>query len=405
MRSKLGTKSRLAAHILALVLLIFMLVYTSPDSKTVEDQPRRLKPSVSINPAKPAPEADAAKSGVGTLDRVHTPAVATRVEPEQLRPPADPGAPRPERPAPPAPGIAAQTPGQPVTIDSAAALQPHAEPLRPPARTEDTPGDTLPDAGDSGAQDKDNVITELHAAPDAARENDAAQPTAQPTDAPETSATLSAEPATDAAAPETVTPEQTADESAASQSEPAESEDGSEVEDDDAQPSASQPDESGALVVAASETGAIKPIAAATPLANANLEVLGDGVYWLDPRHDLEKELAAVPELRSLILLAPLPGYHVQEFPHVKTEVIPADPADLTPDAADRFIHLTDGANKPVVIAVLPGARGAAFFKGAYLLHYRNMSPDDVLREITPELDDAGESRDDIVHRLMRLKN
>ncbi len=58
MRSKLGTKSRLAAHILALILLIFMLVYPSPDTMTAEKpQPRRRLPSVSIHPDKPGEDA------------------------------------------------------------------------------------------------------------------------------------------------------------------------------------------------------------------------------------------------------------------------------------------------------------------------------------------------------------
>jgi hypothetical protein len=338
MRSNLGTKSRLAAHILALILLIFMLAHTSPDSQPLEEpqqQPRRRTPSVSAYPDKPDEGAD--KAGVGTLDRVHTPAVATRVEAEALRPPSQPGAPRPARPAQPAPGIASETPAQAATIDNATPLRPHAEPLRPPE----------PAATDAAGIPAVNDVP-------------------------------AAEEGTAAPAPAETAMEQTAP---------------------------PQPDESGAMVVAAPDTGAIKPVAAATPLPNANLEVLGDGVYWLDPGHDPETELAAVPELRRLVVLAPLPGYRAQEFAHVKTEVIPADPADLTRDAADHFIHLTGGADKPVAVAVLPGTRGAAFFKGAYLLHHRAMTVQDMLREITPELDDAGDARDDIIHRLTRLKD
>lgn len=163
----------------------------------------------------------------------------------------------------------------------------------------------------------------------------------------------------------------------------------------------SQPDESGALVVAPVDAGASETVIA--PLKNANLEVLGDGFYWLSPRHDLEKELAAIPEVANLIVLAPAAEHAVAGFAHVKTDVLSAEPADLTRDAADRFVHLAGKKPGPVVAAALPGARGAAFFKAAYLLRGRDVSGDEVLGEISAELEEAGDAREEVVHRLLRL--
>lgn len=417
MRSKLGTRSRLAAHIMALVLLILMLVYTSPESRAPESRPEApLKPSVSVLPAKPAeePVPPAPATSEGTLDRVVTPAVATRAEPEELRPPADPEAPRPERPAAPEPGIAAPPPERTDTLDSATSLRPHSEPLRPPANmnaSEDEGGtvlDSTPSAdkanGDETPQEdavRDESAVDVPESVPAPESEEASPITELASDSsPDTDieSETSGEPDPEKAA-EDETP-------AADPVQPGEPEaEAAPANDDETQPSKPQPDETESLVVAPSETGSA-PVAAITPIPNANLEVLGDGVYWLDPRHDLETELATVPELRSLILLTPLPGYRAPGFEHVKTEAIPADLADLTSDAADRFIHLTtESANRPVVVAVLPVTRGAAFFKGVYLLRCRNMTEEDMLREIEPELRDAGEARDDIIHRLSRLKN
>lgn len=345
MRSKLGTQSRLAAHILAFIFLVWMLAGT-PNRPIRDDTVPPANP-VAATPAAPVPAASPAIPNpepprAGTLDRVATPVVATRVEPEALRPETG-GQPPEPRPAPDAPGIAAGHPAQPATIEKGASpLQPPEEPLRPPAE------DAEPESADGSAPTVDGE-----------------EPSAVASDP------VSAESAPDA----------------------------------ESVPSAPQPDESGAMGVAAPENGAGKPMAASTPLFNANLEVLDDGVYWLSSHYDLEHELASIPELRGLILLAPLPGYHSPGFGHVKTQVVSADAADLTRDAAERFIHLTESSARPIVVAVLPGARGAAFFKGAYLLEKRAMSDQEMLREIEPELEEAGDSRDDIVHRLARLED
>ena len=139
------------------------------------------------------------------------------------------------------------------------------------------------------------------------------------------------------------------------------------------------------------------------PLEHTNLEVLGAGVYWLAPGYDLQDGMAAIPEVKTLVLLVPLPGYQTDGIEHVKAAIIPADPGDLSEDAAAHFLHLTSGREAPVVVASLPGALGAAFFKGVYLMANRDLRPDAMLKEIEPELEEAGSARDEIIHRLIRL--
>ncbi len=407
MRSNLGTRSRLAAHILAVIVLALMLIYISPDTTAPATQtapaartiaaipavpvqtppeaipepiadalPETPRETPPIPPAAPAAGTEAsvfteapgiigapggAGADAGTLDQVQTPSAIARTEADALRPPA----------VPPMPADEAE---QPVDIGQ----EPPAEAIQPPEDMQEP--ETIQETEDAHEPEK----TAEPEAGGAAQEE-------QEQETPEV-------PAESAEQPE---PEQPAPEEQENAPTP-ETPETAETPQPDPQP-LPQPDESGSLVVAAPETGAINPVAAATPLPNATLEVLGDGVYWLDPRRDLETELAAIPELRSLILLVPLPGHRVTDFDHVKTEIIPADPADLTEDAAERFIHLTDAANRPVAVAALPGARGAAFFKGAYLLRNRALSAEEMLREIAPELDDAGTARDDIIHRLTRM--
>lgn len=166
------------------------------------------------------------------------------------------------------------------------------------------------------------------------------------------------------------------------------------------QSSDAQPDESGALVVAEPEDENTK---ASQPLHGVNLEVLDDGVYWIDPRHDLEAESSALPEIGMLVLLTPIPGYKGPDVEAAGTESVPAGMSDLSDDAVARFIHIVSSARRPVVVAALPGAHGAAFFKGAYLLARRGMDMGETLLEIDPELNEAGPDKEEIVHRLMRL--
>lgn len=372
MRSKIGTKSRLVAHIVALALFVFILVGAAPldalqDTHTpsprpvVQDVVAPVPAPVSV-PATPAvptvvnsapplsfPPADRS----ATVDEGSAPVTATQVAPDRLRPPGgvevQPASPRP------VPGIAASGKQPSETLGEVAARDPVYEPLRPAtdavAAPDVEPGDFPADAvqpvsGDEGAE----------------------YPVAAPDEAG---------PASSLSEPSAGIAEDT--------------------------PASSQPDESGEMVVAAPEPGERSPDLA--PLPNANIEVLDDNVYWLASRFDLDKELAALDRIGTLILLAPLPGHRVHGFEHVRTEVIPADISDLGREAADRFLHLAADKSGRVVIAVQSGARGAAFFKGAYFLANRNMSMEDVIAEIGPELEEAGGARDEIIHRLMRLRD
>ncbi|MCD8138583.1 MAG: hypothetical protein LUE17_02185 [Planctomycetaceae bacterium] len=396
MRSKIGTKSRLAAHILALILLIVLLVYGVPPQPSAYHP---LQPSVSI-PPEPTPAAEAAPvqpvvpeemppsqppvppepavvpipvstpvapaDPTATLDRIHSPADGESMPTGALRPPEPAAEPAPldETPAPADP-----EPVPEELPEEAIPVEPMPEDAAPLAdETVPTPVETLPEPEPAAEPIESLAVPEESAVPE---ETD--EPISEP--APQ-------------AGPEPVAP--------------AVPDDAETTE----QPAAAQPDESGSLVVAAPETGEDAPVPATAPLPRlANLEVLGDGVYWLDSGYDLEKELAAIPEIGTLVFLSPLPDHQSTGFEHVKTESIPADLADLDRDAAERYLHITSAEAGPVVTAVLPGARGAAFFKGAFLLANRKLDMEEVLRELEPELESAGEARDEIIHRLIRLQD
>jgi hypothetical protein len=139
------------------------------------------------------------------------------------------------------------------------------------------------------------------------------------------------------------------------------------------------------------------------PLADAALEVLGDGVFWLGAGHDLTRELSAVLEAKRILLLASgeEAGF---EIPAAASETIPARMADIGVDAAERFLFRIRDGPLPLVAAVLPGAEGAAFFKGAYLLLERNMDLSEAFSAILPDLPESGETGDEIRHRLSRLR-
>jgi hypothetical protein len=166
----------------------------------------------------------------------------------------------------------------------------------------------------------------------------------------------------------------------------------------------SQPDESGALEVAEGDPAdhGSEPVLA--PLADGGLEVLGDGVYWLSSRRDLIGELAAVPEAKTLVLLAPDGKFETSLPDGLRTEIIPAGMGDIGIDAAEHFLTLVDGEDIPLVIAALPDTGAAAFFKGVYLLVTRGKALDDVFKTIAPDLPGEGKKDEEIRHRLSRLR-
>lgn len=417
MRSKIGIKSRLAAHILALILLIIMLVYLAPPQSvrarpaapavqtaaasqptTPAVIPAPVAPTPSANTAEPAASESETNTGIGQepalpAEQENSGEKAPTESSEMpIAPQEQPDAAAPSEPATkaPPPDVAQETPAtqeseQTDDVADSRVEEPSepAESLQPATHSETEPpisslSDAEPPAPETPSDEIPDIVEPPFSEPDV-------------TPAPEASVDE---------IPNIVEPPY-------SRPEP------SSVGDE--QPAPNQPDESGSLVVAASDTGTAQSVV--SPLYNANLEVLGDGVYWLGSQHDadLEKELKSIPGLSDLVILARLPGAKIHDIEHVKTTVIPSDTADLSLDAAERFLHftsdrakhhITDNSPKPVVVvAAQSGARGAAFYKGVYLLFNRNLSFEEIEKEIEPELEEAGPARDEIIHRLKRLKN
>jgi hypothetical protein len=165
-----------------------------------------------------------------------------------------------------------------------------------------------------------------------------------------------------------------------------------------------QPDESGALKIAESDSTVPGSEPDMAPLANGNLEVLGDGVYWLASGQNVVKGLAAVPEAKTLVLLAPDGKTELVAPEGLRVETIPARMSDIGVDAAERFLALVGGDGIPLVIAALPGTGGASFFKGAYLLLVRSKTMEEVFTAIAPDLPGSGAADEEIRHRLSRLR-
>ena len=165
-----------------------------------------------------------------------------------------------------------------------------------------------------------------------------------------------------------------------------------------------QPDESGALKVAKDDPAVPAPDLDLAPLANGSLEVLDDGVYWFVSGDDVAKGLAAAPEVKTLVLLAPDRKAELGAPEGIRVETIPARLDDIGVDAAERFLALEGEDGIPLVIAALPGADGAAFFKGAYLLLKRGRTLEEVFEAIAPDLPVDGAADEEIRHRLSRLQ-
>ncbi len=366
MRSRLGTKSRFAAHLTSLVLLVLILAYM-----TTPNEPALPMPAVPSAPAAPQPE---------------LPVTMPIVVPDAPVQPAVPIA--PSEPVVETQPVAPAEPAERVEPSVPEATTPLAEVPAEPAP--DATIDTPPAIEEKAPSEPESVTIPVAEPATGETGKKEPEPSEDPVVVPESE----------------VTEEAKEPESTETVEEPEEPETPEDVETPDVPHSESaavvQPDESGALVVAESDDGSDTMPAASAFAVDTDLEVLGDGVYWLDSRHDIAGKLAAIPETGTLILLAPLPGYRMQGLPHVRTEVISANAEDVTGDAADRFVYLTGHADSPVVVAAVPGASGAAFFKGMYLLKSRAMELDEVLEQIEPELLEAGTAREELIHRLRR---
>ncbi|MDR1535060.1 MAG: hypothetical protein LBU64_08185 [Planctomycetota bacterium] len=168
----------------------------------------------------------------------------------------------------------------------------------------------------------------------------------------------------------------------------------------------------------------------APPLAG--LESMDGRVFWLAAGEDITAGLAAVPKINRLILLVPEPevGNQIWEAgknmpDNLKVEIFPAGMNNIGIDAVEHLLYLVNEApvsglglkeaeypasgmetdRPPLLIAALPEAGGAVFFKGALLLLIRGLEVDEAFRILAPDLERAGTFGEEIRHRLSRLKD
>lgn len=437
MRSRLDTITRLAAHVAAVVL--FIVVWISSNPRELDTVAEKVPGDGSMTIHLPAP--------IGADTTAPTPAAPASADTETLAAsdtpaaePADATAERadPELPGPPEPTLAEGPPENmvdhhvpqgrkdeeeirrrlvlgpgPASLPDHIGADPEDEPV-PPAETDEQPSDTpeqppepeLPpvaeptpeaeDAPPASLADDDSAQVESDTPPAPTpepavepEEEPASETVAETTPVPSPPAPISDEPATDNET-ESIAPATTDTET------PAE---------DEPEPPAGaldvQPDESGALVVAEGADGA--PVAAALPLPeDAGLEVLGDGIYWIGSDSPLAEKVAHLPAATKVIVLTPGPNATVPVLFPTAPDVIPAVGEALDDDNAERFVRALAGDGSKAV-AVLPDAWGAAYFKGAYLMAVRGLDLDLALPELAAELDQAGDHRAEVIHRLRRL--
>lgn len=398
MRSRLDIKARLAAHIVAVVLLILVWVSVEPrptldSSRFAEGKSAHITLDPSLAEAKivtspPAGEPAAAVS-------VEVPAVDTAAEaPESPAPPEEPEAPA----APPADETAIPEP-EPVAPPESPEPGPDEpgatpEPAEPAAGAEVLP---LPsaeimdrlDAGVAADSDPAVVLPPADTRGQPVSESPEVEAVPQPveTSVGEFTATNPVEALVPEEGAETpVPPAGQATEEAPAPEIPAET----------PETETQQPDESGALVVA--EDAVSGP--ASLPLPDAiGLEVLGDGLYWIGPENNAAEKLSKLPEGARLVALSPETG---GDDPS-RTVILAVDDG-LSEDGAELFLRsVRVEPGDCAAVTVEPGAWGAAFFKAAYLVVARGMALESALAEIGPDLEAAGERRREVEHRLSRL--
>lgn len=168
-------------------------------------------------------------------------------------------------------------------------------------------------------------------------------------------------------------------------------------------PVSPQPDESGALAVADTPL----PGAASLPLPEIDgLEFYRDGLYWLVTVDAEDERLGLLPNGTPLLYLYG----SKQSLPNaalLNTQLFLADADTLTDDSAEQFLRVVDGLRlRPAGLAaavVMSDTNTSAFYKGVYLLVVQGLEFDAMLTAIEPELQLSGDMRDEIIHRLRRL--
>lgn len=432
MRSRIDTITRLAAHVTAVVLLVLVWVSTEPKQPPIQ-------PRIIDLPSEPV-----------TLPAVPAEPIAVSPAPAETSPPpveppaAESAVPVSDEPVPEPP---ADAPIAPASDEATAAAEPTEGEPSVPADTDEIAQDEVqgdghrlvfqsPEGMDEAEAARRRLVTgpgpamlpdRVEAEPAPGEESDKTE-SAPPSDGEETAA--EAQDPAPAAEPVAAEPEDGQAAISAREEEPAAADqvqagddvsptpettpvppgeaappETGEEEKTDAeaeQPLPMQPDESGALVVADGE--ASRPEEAALPLPEAaGLEVLGDGVYWIGP-DGLADKIPHLPENTRVVALAPTTDSPSLNLGIALYDVIPAVGENLDADAAERFLRdLQVKPGESAVAVALPGAWGAAFFKGAFLLAVRDADPDAAFAELEPELGLAGERRDEILHRLRRL--
>ncbi len=164
-----------------------------------------------------------------------------------------------------------------------------------------------------------------------------------------------------------------------------------------------QPDESGALAVADTQL----PEAASLPLPEIDgLEFYRDGLYWLVIATADDERLGLLPNGTQLLYL-----YGSKEsLPNaalLNTQLFLATADTLSEDSAEQFLRVVDSLrSRPAGLAaavVLSDNNTSAYYKGVYLLAVQGIDFDAMLTAIEPELQLSGDVRDEIIHRLRRL--
>lgn len=460
MRSRLDVKDRLAAHIIALVLLVLVVGLAIPGSVASRPAVRSVPTSTDaisdIAPPPAAPAMPAAAKPAAPEPRpapVESAAEAPKAADNEFIPmppmsttPAAPIAAQPELRAEPAKDMAKEVEAALPTLQPVTPVAPSS--LRPPAATEQAAESSAePDSPMPSDQIAPGAVSPVEPespppAPADSRPSEPEQPPqtqsgadapkddvdvpvkpmeeplpettpepATPPSAPEP--TPEPEPEAKPAEPEPISPHETVPVPPADPMRLKPDQDDpvravpppSEPLPDEPPVAEMQPDESGGLVVAPGETGGDRTVAAATPLPNGSLEMLDDGVYWIRPQQDrdLGSELAAVPDARLLIVLSADGAPPPDAPPGLRLQTVDAGDNGLAADDAARFIHLVATGAKPVVVAQLPGAFGAAFYKGAYLTLVRNLPFPEVEMSLQAELEAAGDRKTEVLHRLRRL--
>lgn len=382
MRSRIDIKVRLAAHILAVVIVIFIWASVVPN-QTFDSSRFAEGETTQVSLGSPGTEKQEWTEPAPVVDAIPVPgekvAIQTPVTPEDV--------------------VAVPPPVEQITEPVVDVVEP--APETPP---QDIPVETPEDAP---------VVTDPDVAP--VEESVVEPPSVEEAIVSDPIEPLSDELVVPPAEPEEFSvPEPTEEQISDIQVDPADTvpePEAEPVQQEDIQiepvaesdPVSPQPDESGALAVADTPL----PEAASLPLPEIDgLEFYRDGLYWLVTADAEDERLGLLPNGTPLLYLYG----NKQSLPNaalLNTQLFLADADTLTDDSAEQFLRVVDGLRlRPAGLAaavVLSDTNTSAFYKGVYLLVVQGLEFDAALAAIEPELQLSGDMRDEIIHRLRRL--